>query len=154
MSKIIFYEKPGCKNNTKQKRILTLSGHEVEPVDLIQHPWTREELLSFFQGIEPKYWFNLNAPAFSDGEIEPDQFDEESAIEAMMKDHILIKRPLLIIGDTKLVGFDEEKIASLIGFDKEAHLSIEVMLADISRGCPNKNTKGKICSKYTKPHLK
>ena len=145
MAKIIFYEKTGCKNNTKQKKILTLTGHEVEAIDLIQHPWTKDVLLSFFSGIEPKYWFNLNAPAFSEGLLEPEQFDEESALEALLKDHILIKRPLLIIGDIKLVGFDAERIATLIGINKEAHPSIEMMLVDITKGCPNKNNKGVKC---------
>jgi len=145
MAKIIFYEKTGCKNNTKQKKILTLTGHEVEAIDLIKYPWTKDELLSFFTGIEPKYWFNLNAPAFSEGLIEPEQFDEETAIEALLKDHILIKRPLLIIGDIKLVGFDVEKIATLIGINKEAHPSIEMMLVDINKGCPNKNNNGIKC---------
>ena len=145
MAKIIFYEKTGCKNNTKQKKILTLTGHEVEAIDLIQHPWTKDELLSFFDGLEPKYWFNLNAPAFSEGLLEPEQFDKESAMEALLNDHILIKRPLLIIGDTKLVGFDAERIATLIGLNKEAHPSIEMMLVDITKGCPNKNNKGVKC---------
>ena len=101
--------------------------------------------MSFFVGLEPKYWFNLNAPAFSNGEIEPEQFDEQSAIEAMLKDHILIKRPLMIIGDVKIAGFDEETIDKLIGLNIEAHPSIPVMLNDIARGCPNKNIKGMKC---------
>jgi len=56
--------------------------------------------------------------------------------------HILIKRPLLIIGKKKIVGFDVEKIAKLIGINKEAHTSIEMMIVDISKGCPNKKKKG------------
>ena len=31
MAKVIFYEKPGCKNNTKQKTLLKAAGHQLNP---------------------------------------------------------------------------------------------------------------------------
>jgi nitrogenase-associated protein len=145
MAKIIFYEKTGCKNNTKQKQILALSGHEVEAVDVIQHQWNRDELHSFFKGLDPKHWFNLNAPAVSDGKIVPEDFDENLALEALLNEHILIKRPLMIIGDKKFVGFDADILNKEIGININAHPSVPFMLNDISKGCPSKNIPGSVC---------
>ena len=38
MATVIFYEKPGCVGNAKQKRLLADAGHEVVPRDLLTEP--------------------------------------------------------------------------------------------------------------------
>ena len=93
MAKITFYEKTGCINNTKQKKILTLAGHEIKSIDLVKYPWTAKELKMFFEDLEVSKWFNLNAPSVSNGSIVPENFTEKSALEAMLDDHLLIKDP-------------------------------------------------------------
>lgn len=139
MAKIIFFEKTGCKNNTKQKQILQYNGHDVEAIDIINYQWTKQELLAFFYDIEPKHWFNINAPSITNGSIIPDSFDKDTALEALLNEHILIKRPLMLIGNSKLVGFNIEEINTIASINKNAHPSITSMLDDISKGCPNKN---------------
>lgn len=145
MAKVIFYEKTGCKNNTKQKQILAFSGHDVVAIDIIQHQWERDELHSFFVGLEPRNWFNLNAPDVRDGKIVPEDFDENMALEALLNEHILIKRPLIVIGDKRFVGFDVSILNQEIGINVNAHPSVSVMLDDISRGCPSRNIPGSVC---------
>jgi nitrogenase-associated protein len=145
MAKIIFFEKTGCKNNTKQKQILEYNGHDVEAIDIINYAWTENELLDFFKDIDPKDWFNLNAPAITNGSVNPTNFDKESALEALLNEHILIKRPLMIISETKLVGFNIDEINGIASINKNAHPSIPSMLDDISKGCPNKNNPGIKC---------
>ena len=138
MANIIFYEKTGCVNNTKQKQLLTLAGHNVEAIDLIRYPWTSEELLSFFNGLEVKKWFNQNAPAVSSGEIIPEKYSVIAALDAMLADHLLIKRPLMIIDGHKLVGFDKAEIDRIIGLDKSKDPKIEILLAENLTDCPQK----------------
>lgn len=144
MGKIIFYEKTGCINNAKQKKILTLAGHTVQAVDLIQYPWRSDELLSFFDGLEVSQWFNPNAPKVTSGEVLPNQFNRETALQALIADHLLIKRPLMIVGNHKLVGFDEEVIDSLIGLHASTNHEIKNILKDNIIDCPRKNT-GNLC---------
>lgn len=139
MAKIMFFEKTGCKNNTKQKQILEHNGHEVEAIDIINYQWTKQALLAFFNDIEPKHWFNLNAPSITNGSIITGSFDKDTALEALLNEHILIKRPLMVIGSTKLVGFNIEEINKIVTINPNAHPSIPSMLDDISKGCPNKN---------------
>lgn len=143
MAKIQFYEKTGCINNSKQKRILSLAGHEVEAIDLIEYAWTADELLSFFEGMEVKDWFNRNAPRVSSGELLPESFDAKTAIDAMLQDHLLIKRPLLVIGDAKLLGFDKEKIDALVGIKQTAVPEIQHLMKQNLDDCPQK--QGFVC---------
>lgn len=48
MSTILFYEKPGCSNNSRQKAQLAAAGHTVIAKSLLTEPWTRERLRQFF----------------------------------------------------------------------------------------------------------
>lgn len=42
MSEVIFYEKPGCANNTRQKSLLQAAGYEIEARNLLKYSWTAD----------------------------------------------------------------------------------------------------------------
>ncbi len=110
MTTIRFYEKPGCINNTKQKNLLQEAGYEVDARNLITEPWTEERLLSFFIGLPVAEWFNRSAPQVKDGQVVPELLTSEQAVELMLQEPLLIRRPLMAIGGTHLVGFEIDKV--------------------------------------------
>lgn len=138
MARITFFEKTGCINNTKQKNILKLAGHEVNAINLIQYDWTAEELLMFFKDLEPNQWFNMNAPSVQTGTVDPVSYTKEEALKALLSEHLLIKRPLLIIGDKRLVGFDADLIDKLVGINPKKTPQISRMLSENLEDCPQK----------------
>ncbi|WP_210756771.1 hypothetical protein [Caldichromatium japonicum] len=85
MAKVIFYEKPGCSGNARQKALLEAAGHSVEARDLLAKCWTRMELVSFFAGRPVAEWFNRNAPAVKRGEIVPEECDEATALALLQR---------------------------------------------------------------------
>lgn len=115
MARVIFYSKPGCQGGTKQKVLLTAAGHEVIPYNLLTEPWTVERLRSFFGDRPVAEWFNRSSPKVKSGEVVPEKVDEQTALTLMLKEPLLIRRPLLEIGDRREVGFDVEKIDAWIG---------------------------------------
>lgn len=115
MTTLIFYEKPGCANNTRQKRLLRDAGHEVIARDLLSEPWTAARLLEFFTGLPVADWFNRAAPQLKSGEIDPDHVDAESAIRLMLGNPLLIRRPLIEARGWRLAGFDAEQIEARLG---------------------------------------
>ncbi len=117
MARVIFYSKPGCKGGTKQKVLLTAAGHEVVPYSLLTEPWTTDRLRSFFGDRPVTEWFNPSAPKVKSGEVVPENTDEQTALMLMLKDPMLIRRPLLQVGDRCEVGFDVEKINAWIGLN-------------------------------------
>ena len=84
MTRVIFYEKPGCKNNTRQKVLLTAAGHEVVAYSLLTEPWTAEKLRSFFGNRPVIEWFNKAAPRIKSGEVNPENISAEKEKEALM----------------------------------------------------------------------
>ncbi|HAC63239.1 MAG TPA: hypothetical protein DCF68_06770 [Cyanothece sp. UBA12306] len=115
MANVIFYEKPGCINNTKQKNLLLDAGHDLQVHNLLTTPWTVERLRQFFGTRPIQDWFNPTAPRIKSGEIIPSQLDEETALNLMIADPLLIRRPLIQVNDVCRVGFDLQQIDSWIG---------------------------------------
>lgn len=115
MTRVIFYEKPGCINNTKQKALLQSAGHEVIAYNLLTTPWTIATLRPFFGDRPITEWFNRTAPQVKSGEVVPENLDEETALELMIQSPLLIRRPLIQVGDICQTGFDRDKIDAWIG---------------------------------------
>jgi nitrogenase-associated protein len=118
MTKIIFYEKPGCINNTKQKALLQATGNDLEVRNLLTEAWTPKTLRPFFGDLPVSQWFNRTAPQVKSEEVIPEQLDEETALALMVENPILIRRPLIQVGDRKEIGFDLNKIDNWIGLQK------------------------------------
>jgi nitrogenase-associated protein len=110
---IRFFEKPGCVGNARQKAILLTAGHQLQIENILEYPFTREELRSFFMGLEIKDWFNLSAPRIKSGVFDTRSISESQAIDEMLADRLLIRRPLLQFETTTLAGFSIDQLQSL-----------------------------------------
>lgn len=115
MATVYFYEKPGCVNNTRQKKLLAAAGHQVVARNLLTEVWQPEHLRSFFGELAVRDWFNYSAPAIKHGEIEPDKLTEQETLALMMENPLLIRRPLMQVGDTLMAGFDQQAVDNWIG---------------------------------------
>ncbi len=115
MADVIFFEKPGCGGNARQKALLEQAGHRVIVRDLLGEPWTAETLRPFFGDRPVADWFNRAAPAVKSGEVVPEAMDEESALAAMVECPLLIRRPLMQVGDRRDCGFETDRVDAWIG---------------------------------------
>lgn len=135
MATLIFYEKPGCGNNARQKLLLKNAGHEVIARDLLAEPWTAQRLKDFFNGLPVADWFNRAAPQVKSGEIDPAHVGADAALAMMLANPLLIRRPLIETEDWKLAGFDAAQIESRLGIaaNPDAPHDLE--------GCPRPHAK-------------
>ncbi len=115
MARIIFYEKSGCVGNARQKALLIASGHQLEVRDLRQQFWSNVRLLEFLADLPVAQWFNPAAPAIKSGAVVPHQLDELSALALLRHNPLLMRRPLLQVGEERRVGFDAVAIDAWIG---------------------------------------
>ena len=123
---MIFYEKPGCGGNARQRRTLAESGHTLDVRDLLSAPWTADSLGAFLDGLPPAAWFNRSAPKVKAGEIVPETLPAQAALALLLAEPLLIRRPLMQVGETRMVGWDEDKVAAWIG----------LRAAGVGEGCP------------------
>jgi len=115
MAKIVFWEKPGCKGNSKQKEILLASGHDLEVRDLLTETWSTDALAKFFGDRPVTEWFNITNPDVKSGKIDPKKISAPEALEMMVAEPLLIGRPLMQVGDERLAGFEVQQVHNWIG---------------------------------------
>ncbi|PWC49346.1 ArsC/Spx/MgsR family protein [Azospirillum sp. TSA6c] len=115
MADVIFFEKPGCGGNARQKALLEQAGHRVVARDLLSEPWTPQTLRPFFGDRPVADWFNRAAPVVKSGEVVPESMDEATALAAMVERPLLIRRPLMQVGDRRDCGFETDRVDAWIG---------------------------------------
>jgi nitrogenase-associated protein len=115
MAAVIFYEKPGCAGNARQRQLLVDAGHAVEVRSLTDTRWTPEALLRFFGALPVPEWFNRNALPVKSGQVVPERLDREAALQLLAAQPLLMRRPLLEVAGDCRVGFDAEAIDTWIG---------------------------------------
>jgi len=122
--KIVFYEKPGCLGNKKQKELLKSNGLEFEVKSILDTKWDKKTLELFFVGLEKNDIVNETAPKIKKGEIDLNSITKEQLIYKMINDPILIKRPLIIIDDNKICGFDMTKLNDILALQLDTQKQI------------------------------
>ena len=117
MTHIVFYEKPGCGGNARQRSALLAAGHTLEQRNLLTTHWTPQGLLAFLGQLPVADWFNRAAPRIKSGEIRPETLDGYSALDLLLQDPLLIRRPLMQRADTgaRHVGFDTAAVDAWVG---------------------------------------
>lgn len=132
MATVVFYEKPGCGNNTRQKALLAAAGHEIVARNLLTESWTAERLLEFFGQRPVTEWFNRAAPRVKSGEVVPERLNAGMALGLMLQDPLLIRRPLLESAGRKEIGFQNEIVGPWLGItfptDTAPKVSLEACL--------------------------
>jgi nitrogenase-associated protein len=115
MAIVVFYEKPGCANNARQKVLLAAAGHTVLAKSLLTEKWDVQRLREFFGALPVAEWFNPSAPRVKSGEVQPGALDEVAALKLMLADRLLIRRPLMEVDSQRRVGFDQDAVDRWIG---------------------------------------
>ena len=142
MVQVIFYEKPGCISNTRQKKLLRNAGHNVIAIDLLKNEWDRDTLLNYFNDLPVPLWFNKSSPRIKSGEIIIENLDQDQALQLILKDPILIRRPLLKVDEEYKVGFDFAEVNQWIGLAAEDDPN-----SDINEFTENELTDLESCSR-------
>ena len=120
MATIHFYGKSDCINNRRQKELLRAAGHVLVEYDILRTIFTPESLRPFFEDRPVHDWFNPTAPAITSGTINPKLFDVDTALQHMLYDRLLIRRPLIQIDSERFCGFDTSRLQKLINFTPTA----------------------------------
>ncbi|MDO9480723.1 MAG: ArsC/Spx/MgsR family protein [Hydrogenophaga sp.] len=122
MSHLVFFEKPGCGGNARQRAALQAAGHTLERRNLLTAHWTPEALLAFLAPLPVPDWFNRAAPRIKSGELVPEALQAEAALALLLAEPLLIRRPLMWnpADDSRMVGFDTAAVTDWIGLEPSA----------------------------------
>lgn len=112
MSNLLFVYWPKCSTCTKGLKYLKEQNVSFITRDIMDETPTREEIKSWSMRshIPLKKFFNSSGMMYRDLDLKSkvDSMSEDEILDLLTSSGRLIKRPILIKGDTVLLGFNEE----------------------------------------------
>lgn len=108
----------GCGTCRKALAWLAAHGIEADVRPIVELPPTPSELARWIprSGLSIRKWLNTSGQSYRAlGKERVDAADEATLARWLAEDGKLVKRPVLVTGDTVLVGFREERYAALFG---------------------------------------
>lgn len=113
------YHYPKCSTCRKALAWLDAHGVAYESIDIVKSPPTKTALKAHAKtsGLPLRRFFNTSGQSYRDGGFKDrlGTMSDAEAIDALAADGKLIKRPIVIAGDTVLVGFSEPEYAAAFG---------------------------------------
>ncbi len=82
--------------------------------DFFQRPFTDAELRQLIGTRPPADLFSWKSPSFKAQGLSPDALDGEALIRLMLREPRLIRRPIVRIGDTIIIGADWPALESAL----------------------------------------
>jgi arsenate reductase len=109
----------GCSTCRNAAKLLRDLGADHETVDIVASPPSVETLRSLHErsGLPLRRFFNVAGRSYRGGNFKErlPGMSEAEAFDALAADGKLIKRPILDLGGTVLVGFKEEAWRAALG---------------------------------------
>ena len=95
--KATIYHNPRCGTSRKTLEILRDEGAEIEVVEYLESPPSKEELRRLYEraGISPREGLRAKEPLAQDLDLVEGAVSDNAILEAMVENPILIERPLV-----------------------------------------------------------
>lgn len=114
----VFLAYEGCDTCRRAKRWLDAQGLAYTPRAIVTAPPTVDELGRWIpaSGLGIRKWLNTSGQSYRAlGKAKVDGADEATLRAWLAADGKLVKRPVLVRGDTVLVGFEAARWAAALG---------------------------------------
>ena len=109
--KILFVEYPKCTTCKKAKAWLENNGIEFEDRHIVENNPTYEELKLWYEksGLPIKKLFNTSGMLYKEMNLKEklDSMDDDEKLKLLATNGMLVKRPVVVKGDTVFFGFKE-----------------------------------------------
>ncbi len=112
MNKITIYHNPRCSKSRKALEII--QNHHLNPVviEYLKTPLSLEQLIELRSHFDLCDFVRTTEPIFKDLELTLDA--EESILEAILKEPILMQRPIITFNGKAIIARSPEKLLALI----------------------------------------
>lgn len=113
MAKITFYYKLRCPTCERAKKLLESLGHELDLREIEAYPPPRSLLETHIDAKNVKAYLNVHARSYKEHNLKDDPPTKKGAIELMMRDANLIKRPIAVRGKGAVFGYEPDRLKEL-----------------------------------------
>jgi len=109
------YHNPRCGKSRQTLKIIKESGSEVEIIEYLKDTPSESELKSVLHklGVSPREIIRKGEPIFKEN-YKGKSFNDEEWIKILVKNPILIERPIVVKGDQAILGRPPENVTKLL----------------------------------------
>lgn len=115
MPKLTVYEKPTCTTCRKTAKLLIENGVDFEKVNYYIKPFSKNKLKTLLKkmGMKPSELLRKNEKAYKELDMKNNNYTEAQILDLMIKNHDLIQRPIIEMGDKAILARPPERINEL-----------------------------------------
>lgn len=116
MTKATIYHNPRCSKSRQALALLEAHGCEIEEIRYLDNPPDAAALrrLLGMLGIGPAGLLRHKEPRLAELGLDPDAADDDTLIDAMLANPVLIERPLVVVDGRACIGRPPENVLGLL----------------------------------------
>ncbi|KTC90576.1 arsenate reductase (glutaredoxin) [Fluoribacter dumoffii] len=111
MQEITIYHNPRCSKSRKTLELLQSKGYQPLIIDYLKAPLTLDQLKELKSHFTLKDFVRTDERVFKDLNLSLD--NEEQVLEAMLKEPVLMQRPIVTYKDKAAIGRPPEQVLQL-----------------------------------------
>jgi arsenate reductase len=113
---ITLYHNPRCSKSRLALELLKENSVDVNVVEYLKTPPTHQQLDSILRGLDisPRELIRKSQAEYKELNLDREDLSRDQLIDAMIKNPILIERPILVAGDEIAIGRPPENILSIL----------------------------------------
>ena len=108
------YHNPRCNTSRKTLALLREKGIEPEIVEYLKTPYSAAQLKTLLGQLKMPAQALVRKKEASAAGIDPAKLSEEALIAAMVKNPIIVERPIVVSGGKAALGRPPEKVLSVV----------------------------------------
>jgi arsenate reductase (glutaredoxin) len=108
------YHNPRCNTSRKTLALLRDKGVEPEIVEYLKTPYTAAQLQTLLAQMKLPAKAVVRKKEAAAAGIDPDNMSEAALIDAMVKNPILVERPIVVSGTRAALGRPPENVLSVL----------------------------------------
>lgn len=106
-----------CDTIKKTKRWLTENEVEFEFIDLKKEPLTIDEIKELEYKVGLDVLVNKRGTTYRNLGLKDKNLSDQDMIQTLQENQSMIKRPVLVLDEAVLVGYDEEAFKNFVGLE-------------------------------------
>jgi arsenate reductase len=111
---VTFYHNPRCNTSRRALALLRERGIEPEIIEYLKTPYTKARLTELLSQLKLPAKALLRKKEAAAAGIDPEALGEEALIEAMVRNPVVVERPILVAQGKAVLGRPPEKVLSLV----------------------------------------
>ncbi|MBR9919136.1 Spx/MgsR family RNA polymerase-binding regulatory protein [bacterium] len=113
-----------CDTIKKTKRWLTENEVEFEFIDLKKEPLTIDEIKELEYKVGLDVLVNKRGTTYRNLGLKDKNLSDQDMIQTLQENQSMIKRPVLVLDEAVLVGYDEEAFKNFVGLEDSTESQI------------------------------